>query len=444
MLLYKEAAQFIAPGPKVGSLQTRIFDAAKERKIKSNPKHIYALVISTLKLKPFILEIIKKSQVLKVQTKPKIPELVAVLCVHDLLFSKTGRIQSGKHPIKEALLKHKTRLQAELTKLKLKHKVTDLLDLVEEDDTPVRWFRTNLIKTTTERILKELAHLTQVDTLEELDEPGKIYHDEYIPDLFGIHPKEKLTAMQIYIDGRVIIQSRPSCFPAHMLNPIPGEGMIIDATAAPGNKTTHLASYMRNHPDSIVAFERDPKRALILRKMVNKAGGLKSIQVVHEDFTKIDPKDFPDTVGIIVDPSCSGSGIFGRAFEEDDKDKQESHDPERLRKLASFQCKIVKHALMFPKVKKVIYSTCSIHAEENEQVVVDLLADEDISSAGWRVASRENVIPTWHRRGWPQEFTSLGPEEGLRTAEGCVRAMPKIDGGIGFFAVCFEKVDIEN
>ncbi|KAH3684989.1 hypothetical protein WICPIJ_004021 [Wickerhamomyces pijperi] len=431
--LYKEAEQFLITTDKHGSLQNRIFAAAKGKKIQTNPKHIFALVSSTLKYKKYLLEIIKKSQLLKLEKN--ITEPQALLLTHDLLLSKSGRIQMGKTPLKEAVLKHKTRLTAEYVKLKLKHKVKDLSALVEDDDTPVRWFRVNTLKIThiDTFLEKHFSHLTEVNSISKI-KPGTIYKDQYIPNLYGIHPTTKLTSMHPYVLGQVIIQDRASCFPAHMLNPS-SEEKVIDACAAPGNKTTHLATYVKNAKGQINAFERDIKRAGILKHMVERAGA-SSVTVNVGDFTQSNPTDFPLVTGMVVDPSCSGSGIFGRAYDEDDK--EESYSEERLLKLSAFQATIVKHAMSFPAVQRIVYSTCSIHAQENERVVVDLLNDEKVKERGWRVANRSRVIPMWPRRGLVEEFQGK-VEFPERVAGGCVRAMPKEDGGIGFFAVLFER-----
>lgn len=342
----------------------------------------------------------------------------------------------GKTPLKESILKHKTRLLAECTKLKLKHKVKHLEELIEDDDTPVRWFRANTIKTTKEKILEAFGHLTIVDTIEDI-KPGEIYIDEYIPNLFGVSPKERsIISSKEYEKGQIIIQDRASCFPAHILSPTP-EDNIIDSCAAPGNKTTHLASYAQNREGAINAFEKDQRRSTILKKMVTIAGAQDCVKINVGDFTSSKPDDFPDVTGMVVDPSCSGSGIFGRAYEEEDK--SEIYNDERLQKLSSFQFSIVKHALSFPNVKKVVYSTCSIHAQENERVVIDLINDPLIKKRGWKVANRSQVIPNWERRGFVEEFSGFpNPEE---LAGGCIRALPKVDGGIGFFAVLFVRAD---
>ncbi|KAG7696926.1 hypothetical protein KL930_002623 [Ogataea haglerorum] len=432
MRLYYEASRFLDDS-KSGSLQNRVFAAARDRNIQSDPKHVYALVLSTQKHRPFLAQIIRKCKLLELEKKSKLTEPLALLLVHDLLLSKGGRIHSKHHPLKDAVIRNKTRLHAELTKLKLKHGVRSLEDLVEDDDTPVRWFRANLVRTTKDAVLSALGHLRRVDRVADIQK-GTIYHDEYVADLFGVHPKEPIVSLPIYQSGDVIIQDRASCFPAFILAPKPGRDKIIDACAAPGNKTTHLAAILGNSPDSIVAFEKNPERAKTLRKMCEKAGASGCIRIQQGDFTKTDPDEYPDVTGLLVDPSCSGSGIFGRGFEENDT---EEHTQERLKKLAGFQVAIMKHAMRFPNAKKIVYSTCSVHAQENEQVVVDLLLDSAVRAQGWRVCSRDDVIPSWPRRGLVEEFSAV--DDPQRCAEGCIRTVPRQDGGIGFFAVAFER-----
>lgn len=461
-----------------GSLQTLVLGAHKKYKLKTNPKHVYAIVSSAWAFRPFIEHIIDKSGIIKdipnKKGKPIYQRLTIALLIHDLLFSKSKRIQMGKHPIKKFVLSHKARLNAELAKLKIKHHARSTNDLLahtskDSDSPPVRWFRINPIQIqngkSVDSVLDELKKKF-TKTVEHWKDlvPGSIYHDEYIPYLFGIHPSEGITSHELYKTGKIIIQDRASCFPAHILNPT-SEDIIIDACAAPGNKTTHATSYMYTSGDlesqCVHAFEKNPERAETLKKMIEAAGAKNYIDVNVGDFTEIGtPEKFPDTTGLIVDPSCSGSGIFGRKFvdslnrnknnDEEVPDEQEVLDKEaadletRLTKLSSFQFQIVKHALSFPKAKKVVYSTCSIHAEENERVVIDLLLDKKVKKAGWKVAPRSKVIPDWPRRGLVGEFQKaferasddIDPEQ---LADGCIRALPKEDGGIGFFAVCFER-----
>jgi 25S rRNA (cytosine2278-C5)-methyltransferase len=72
---------------------------------------------------------------------------------------------------------------------------------------------------------------------------------------------------------------------------------------------------------------------------------------------------------------------------------------QRLEKLAAFQLKMVQHSMKFPSVEKIVYSTCSIHATENEHVGFAALRSKEAIKGGFTLAPRTEMIPTWPRRG---------------------------------------------
>ncbi len=134
---------------------------------------------------------------------------------------------------------------------------------------------------------------------------------------------------------------------------------VIDATASPGNKTTHLCSIMEN-TGKIYAFERNLERFNTLKVQVENYGGT-NIEAIHSDFLKISPDNYkPDYV--LLDPSCSGSGIHIN-YEKSQK---------RIDTLHNIQAMILNHALKFG-AKKFVYSVCSVHPEESESVVQEAL-----------------------------------------------------------------------
>lgn len=59
---------------------------------------------------------------------------------------------------------------------------------------------------------------------------------------------------------------------------------------------------------------------------------------------------------------------------------------------------MIRHAAKFPALQKLVYSTCSIHASENEDVVFAALQCEELRGH-FRIADRSQVIPAWTRRG---------------------------------------------
>ena len=72
-------------------------------------------------------------------------------------------------------------------------------------------------------------------------------------------------------------------------------------------------------------------------------------------------------------------------------------DQARLSALSRFQTTILSHALRFRNARRVVYSTCSFHEEENEAVINAVLRKTEFDR--WRLAPRADVMPTWERRG---------------------------------------------
>lgn len=63
---------------------------------------------------------------------------------------------------------------------------------------------------------------------------------------------------------------------------------------------------------------------------------------------------------------------------------------------------------LVPNVKKIVYSTCSIHATENERVVASALKSEEATSSSFQLGPRNVVLPTWPRRGYPADMDNPG------------------------------------
>ena len=110
------------------------------------------------------------------------------------------------------------------------------------------------------------------------------------------------------------------------------------------------------------------------------------------------------------------SGMVNREGESD-------MSAERLQSLAAVQARLLRHALSFPNVKKVVYSTCSTSSEENEEVIAAVLSDEDAAFEA------ETCLPSWHRRG-------LDAHENGRCF---LRADPGLDLCNGFFVAVLKR-----
>ncbi|KAG8857591.1 hypothetical protein FRB96_005609 [Tulasnella sp. 330] len=398
-------------------------------------KRTAALVIETLKYRTSLLEVINATPLLTMEKKLLSPNLALVL-VHDLLLAKGG-IQAQDGPVKQGIFRHKTRLQGEWVKLKIKRGVTSDLGLAQPGDPRAenipRYVRVNRNLCTMDEATKELekSGYTRV----ELDAPltGKVYAaDRHISELLLFPSGTALQEDLLYKSGRLILQDKASCFSATVLAP-PANATVIDATSAPGNKTSHLSALMGNS-GRIFAFERDRRRFETLELMVAKAG-CKNVEPVLVDFLQVNPQErkYGDVSHILLDPSCSGSGIVSRLdYLIEAEDNHDNAKDGRLQKLSAFQVSMIRHAMRFPSASKIVYSTCSVHAEEDEHVVRDALASAEARGM-FKLAPRSMLLPDWPRRGIAKELGAAG-------ADSLVRCSPGEDATNGFFVACFIRV----
>jgi putative methyltransferase len=361
--------------------------------------------------------------------------------VYELLFGK-GKIDSGG-VVKRKLMAEKDGLLEALAKEMKSKNATQAKELLPDyvADLP-KYVRINGLKVKSD-----------VDGLTEIQKacPTADY-DDTIPSLVLLPAGSKSLGEHPWVkDGRLIIQDKASCFSSQCIGDIWTHGDIIDACAAPGNKTTHMAAIVHKKCSSkagsnkvkIFAFDKSPVRADLLQRRVVNAGADAIIEVNNQDFLTVDEDSakFRGVTSVLVDPSCSGSGIrtVDRVTEGEADDFNPEND-ERLQKLRAFQIAAIQKAMSFPNVTTVVYSTCSIHIEENESVVVEVLHNMNTKlredkhlSAGYTWTVVEPVsLKTWKRRGVPAP--GLSPELQQRL----IRCDPS-DGLNGFFVAVFVK-----
>ncbi|KAJ3917093.1 S-adenosyl-L-methionine-dependent methyltransferase [Lentinula edodes] len=423
---------------KKGSIKGLISTVAeKDRKRTS------ALVIQTLKYKPVLADIIGRAKLMIEERKKLTSPNLALVLVHDVLFS--NGIQAGDGPIKQAVLRHKTRLHSELQKVKIKRGVKSNEELVQTGDSRAalipRYVRINTTLWTIEEAIQYF--ISKGFTLENMLEIAStskhtFAKDKHISALFLFHPELSFQDDDAYKNGKVILQDKASCFPAVVLNPpVSPSGAVIDATSAPGNKTSHLSTLMCN-TGTLFAFERDRKRFSTLQAMLSKAR-CKNVEPVNTDFLLVDPMDpkYSGVTHILLDPSCSGSGIVNRLdYLVESEQEAESVQVERLNKLASFQLMMVKHSMKFPAVQRIVYSTCSVHAIEDEHVVRAALKSDEALSRHFELAPQSQVLPQWKRRGYSNEM------DDPHHAASLVRCLPGEDATNGFFVSCFVRSSV--
>ncbi|XP_073146702.1 25S rRNA (cytosine-C(5))-methyltransferase NSUN5 isoform X1 [Henckelia pumila] len=375
----------------VGSIKSLVYSPSIR-----NKRATFALVCETLKHLSVIKDVLEDANILSAKWKRQ-KELIYII-TYDTLFGQEGALIGDAE--RYVMLK-KDALQSALSLILSRNGAKEVKDLVVLDKIndlqKPRFVRVNTLNMDTESVIGELR------------KQYKVKKDDMIPDLLILQPRADLHNHPLVMNGSVFLQGKGSSMVAVALGPEPG-WEVIDACAAPGNKTLHLAALMKGQ-GKIIACERDEKRVKRLKDNVILSGA-SNVKVKHEDFLNLDPSD-PSCAkirAILLDPSCSGSGTVldrldhllpsHRAGQSDDEIK-------RLRKLAGFQKRVLEHALSFPAVERIVYSTCSIHQIENEDIISSVL--HLASSHGFQL---ETVLPQWPRRGLP---TFDGSEHLLRT-----------------------------
>ncbi|MBN3873552.1 16S rRNA (cytosine(967)-C(5))-methyltransferase [Nostoc sp. JL33] len=198
-------------------------------------------------------------------------------------------------------------------------------------------------------------------------------------------------------EGWWTVQDSSAQLVGHLLDPKPGE-VVIDACAAPGGKTTHIAELMADK-GKIWACDRTHSR---LRKLQENSQrlNLQSIQIYIGDSRHFN--QFQNTADrVLVDAPCSGLGTMHRHA-----DARWRQTPESVRELSLLQKQLLTHTSTFVKPGGVlVYATCTLHPAENEEVISAFLAE----SPDWQIESASGVELPDSVHSTPQGWFKVWP-----------------------------------
>ncbi|KAF8369461.1 hypothetical protein HHK36_032521 [Tetracentron sinense] len=414
----------------VASIKSLVFSPSVR-----NKKATFALVCQTLKHLSILKDVLEAANVLNSKWKSQ-KELIFIV-TYDILF---GQDTVAVGAAEKFILLRKDALQSALAQLLVKKKVKRTEDLLLHYQTPE--LASHGILGSNEVIMPEnwlfitvpirqqdacqykynIAYVpkpryVRVNTLKlgvepaihELGKQNTVKRDDMVPDLLMLPPGTDLHDHPLVKNGSVFLQGKASSMVAVALDPEPG-WEVLDACSAPGNKTVHLAALMRGK-GKIIACELNKERVKRLEDTIDRS---LHVKVLHGDFLNLNTKDplYSKVRAILLDPSCSGSGTAAERLDHLLPSYTTGHaaadaDTGRVNKLAAFQRKALAHALSFPAVERVVYSTCSINQTENEDVVNSVLPFA--VSHGFQL---ETPFPRWPRRGLP---VFQGSEHLLRT-----------------------------
>lgn len=247
--------------------------------------------------------------------------------------------------------------------------------------------RVNSLKTTKEELKKSLA--TEGIGVED----GKLRDYSIIINQFS-----DISKNPSYQEGLFIIQDEAAMMTVDLLDPKPGE-KILDMCSAPGGKTTHIGEMIKDTHGLTARDIYDHKLKLIDENC--KRLGLKNVQLELKDGLKFYPEDEEKYDKILLDAPCSGLGILRRK-----PDIKWNLSEEGIKAIIQIQKSLIKNAFDYLKPGGIlVYSTCTINRQENEEVVHDLIENNKSASLLSLKGIDESILLNKH-------FVQTFPKEG--------------------------------
>lgn len=274
-----------------------------------------------------------------------------------------------------------------------------------------RSIRANTLKLETEKIKKRMEKDWILTSVPWCKEGFWIEHKQGRRDIGN--------AIEHFL-GYIYVQEAASMIPPIVLDPKPGE-IVLDMCASPGSKTTQIAQYMDNK-GILVANDYKGERMVPLEINMQRCGAANCIiTMMNGEWLKEMKFD-----RILVDAPCSGTGTIRKSFKT-----LLMWNPNMVKRLSMTQKNLIETA--FSNLKDngtLVYSTCSLEPEEDEEVVDYLLNKYDnarLEEIGLNIKRSEPIL----------KFENKTYSEEIKK---CLRIWPQDNDTEGFFVAKIKKL----
>ena len=191
---------------------------------------------------------------------------------------------------------------------------------------------------------------------------------QHLPDTaVTIEGYSNITQTSLFQKGLFSIQDESSILATKFLGPIPGD-TIIDMCSGPGGKTTHISQILQNK-GKVIAFEINQRRLKMVMEESRRLG-IENIFPVLMDSRKLNKEYLGKADRILVDAPCSGTGVIRKKPDLKWKNWSIKH----FNELNQIQIELLDTAALYLKPgAELLYSTCSMEKEENDDVIVKFI-----------------------------------------------------------------------
>ena len=247
---------------------------------------------------------------------------------------------------------------------------------------PTITIRVNSLKSTIEELKQKL------------DERGILWEDAQTSNFLHLKNMKNVSNLDLFKEGFFTIQDEGAGKIGCILNPKEGE-IVLDACSAPGGKTTHLAELMENK-GQIFAWDIHEHRVNLVKENAKRLG-ISIIEVDVRDACGYASKYENKFDKILLDVPCMGLGVCKRK-----PDIKWQKTEEEISEITKIQQNILQICSRYlKKGGELLYSTCSILREENEDIIENFLEVEK-SGIGRRfqLICKINILPNSQTDGF--------------------------------------------
>lgn len=229
------------------------------------------------------------------------------------------------------------------------------------------------------------------ELIKMLKEKNIEYKETEYDDFLILEKVKNVENLELFKNGFFTIQDISAGLTAKILNPKKGEN-VLDACSAPGGKTTYIAELMNNE-GNIDAWDIHEHRTKLVEQTSNRLG-INIIKTQVKDATIYDGNLENRYDKILLDVPCLGIGVIKRK-----PDIKWKRKPEDINEITSVQQKILENCSKYLKKDGfLVYSTCSILKEENEQTIQEFLC----RNKGFEMIEKDtiNIVPDTEKDGF--------------------------------------------
>lgn len=240
----------------------------------------------------------------------------------------------------------------------LKQNSTEKVEKICEDSNlkPKLCIRVNNLKTDKQTLMKELEK--EGIQVKEADEETFLM----------LEGTKNIDGLKSFQKGMFTVQDEAAGLIPQILNPKPNE-RVLDSCSSPGGKTSYMAEMMNNKGE-IIAWDLHEHRIKLVDEVAVRLG-ISIIKTEVKDATKYEEKYLEYFDKILLDVPCLGIGVLKR--KPDIKWKRKKED---IKEITDIQKKILDNCSKYlRKGGELVYSTCSIFQEENQEIIHNFIKD---------------------------------------------------------------------